>query len=97
MAKLVKANETFSAGQFLSGSLSHFTLTHTGLAATDMKHIVETIGARATVVILGAIDTNDIRVAVENNGAWNSAAVADDPASLSLTLGAGWAVADFAY
>jgi hypothetical protein len=65
--------------------------------AADMKYIVETVSMRATVVMLGALGTNVVRIAVENNGAWNDDAVVDDPASLSLTLGAGWTVADWAY
>ena len=35
-----------------------------------MKAIIEGAGTRATVVLVGAIDGNDVRIAVENNGAW---------------------------
>ena len=52
------------------------------------KHLVETVGTRATVVILGA---NGARIAVENNGAWA------DAAALEAALGAGYTVADFDY
>jgi hypothetical protein len=52
-----------------------------------MKVVVETVGMRATVVILGA---GGERVAVENNGAW-------DAAGLQAALGAGYTVTDFDY
>lgn len=82
---VAKVHESFDAGQFLTGSLTHFTISHT--TAIDMKHLVETVGTRATVVILGA---GGERIAVENNGAW-------DAAGLEAALGAGYTVADFAY
>ena len=81
---MAKAHESYDAGQFLTGSLIHFSITGSPI---DMKHLVETISTRATVVILGA---GGERVAVENNGAW-------DAASLEAALGAGYTVADFAY
>ena len=89
--------KVYSSGQFLTGNLQHFTLTKTGLAASDFQHIVDTAQARATTVLIGAISGTSVRIAVENNVAWNDDAVADDPASLSLALGSGWAVADFIY
>ena len=55
-----------------------------------MKAIIEGTGTRATVVLVGAIDGNDVRIAVENNGAW-------DAAGLDAALGADFSVADFAY
>jgi hypothetical protein len=82
---VAKVHESFDAGQFLTGSLTHFTVTHT--AAVDMKVLVETASTRATVVILGA---DGGRIAVENNGAWTAA-------SLEAALGAGYTVADFDY
>ena len=63
---MAKVHESYDAGQFLTGNLNHFTVTKTGMAASDMKAIVETTGTRATVVLLGAIDGNDVRIAVEN-------------------------------
>ena len=83
---MAKAHESYDAGQFLTGSLVHFTITTT-LPAVDMKHLVETASTRATVVILGA---DGGRIAVENNGAWSAA-------SLEAALGADYTVADFAY
>jgi uncharacterized protein len=87
---MAKVHESYDAGQFLTGNLNHFTVTKTGMASADMKAIVETTGTKATVVLLGAIDGNDVRIAVENNGAW-------DAAGLDAALGADFTVADFAY
>lgn len=85
-----KVHEAFVAGQFLTANLNHFTLVKTGLAAADLKKVVETVGTRATVVLLGTIDGDDVRVAVENNGAWTAA-------TLDAAMGAGWTVTDFVY
>lgn len=82
---MAKAHESYDAGQFLTGSLTHFTITHT--SAVVIKDLVETASTRATVVILGA---DGARIAVENNGAWTAA-------TLEAALGAGYTVADFAY
>ena len=82
---VAKVHESFDAGQFLTGSLVHFTIANAG--GIDMKHLVETVGTRATVVILGA---GGERIAVENNGAW-------DAAGLQAALGGNYVVADFAY
>ena len=68
---MAKVHESYDAGQFLTGNLNHFTVTKTGMAASDMKAIIEGAGTRATVVLVGAIDGNDVRIAVENNGAWD--------------------------
>jgi len=87
---MAKVHESYDAGQFLTGSLTHFTVGLTGMAASDMKHLVETAGTRATVVILGAIDSDAVRIAVENNGAWTDT-------TLDAALGGAWTVADFAY
>ena len=83
---VTKVHESFDAGQFLTGSLVHFTIGN-GVDAVDKKHLVETVGTRATVVILGA---DGLRVAVENNGAW-------DAAGLQAALGGNYTVADFDY
>jgi hypothetical protein len=82
---MAKAHESYDAGQFLTASLSHFTVTHT--TAVVLKDLVETTSTRATVVILG--DAGG-RIAVENNGAWTAA-------TLEAALGAGYTVADFTY
>lgn len=99
---VTKVHESFDAGQFLTGNLNHFTVSHADLLSTAaaaavaaaMKHLVETAGTRATVVVLGtAVDNGlvgDIRIAVENNEAW-------DAAGLEAALAGSWAVADFAY
>ena len=42
------------------------------MASSDLKAIIEGAGTRATVVLVGAIDGNDVRIAVENNGAWDA-------------------------
>ena len=60
---MAKVHETYSAGQFLTGNLNHFTVTKTGMAASDMKAVIEGAGTRATVVLVGAIDGNDVRIA----------------------------------
>lgn len=83
---VAKVHESYDAGQFLTGSLAHFTIGN-GVDPVDMKHLVETVGTRATVVILGA---NGERIAVENNGAW-------DAAGLQAALGGNYTVADFTY
>lgn len=99
---VTKVHEAFNAGQFLTASLSHFSVTHADLdtSATDAaeaaakKKLVETVGTRATVVLLGAIvdgtNAGTIRVGVENNGAW-------DATTLAAALGSGWTVAEFVY
>ena len=87
---MAKVHETYSAGQFLTASLSHFTLTKSGLATADIKTVVETTSTRATVVILGTIAGTSVRIAVENNSAWTAA-------TLQAALGAGWTVTDFDY
>lgn len=100
---VTKVHESFDAGQFLTGNLNHFTVSHADLLAAAtaedrhaaMKHLVETAGTRATVVVLGtAVDNGlvgDIRIAVENNESWTAA-------GLEAALGAAdWDVADFAY
>ena len=88
--KMAKVHESYDAGQFLTGSLTHFTVGLTGMAASDMKHLVETAGTRATVVVPGDIAADAVRIAVENNGAWTDA-------TLDAALGGAWTVADFAY
>jgi len=55
-----------------------------------VKVAVTTVELRATLVIIGAVDAGDMRVAVENNDSWTAA-------TLASALGAGWTVADFAY
>ena len=82
---MAKVHESYDAGQFLTGSLTHFDITHT--SAVVIKDVVEIASTRATVVILGA---GGARIAVENNGAWTAA-------SLEAALGAGYTVADFPY
>lgn len=82
---MAKTHESYDAGQFLTGSLTHFTITHT--VAVVVKDLVETTSTRATVVILGA---GGARIAVENNGAWTAV-------TLEAALGAGYTVADFDY
>jgi len=37
---MAKVHESYDAGQFLTGNLNHFTVTKTGMAASDMKAIV---------------------------------------------------------
>jgi len=85
-----KVHEKFEAGQFLTGSLNHFTVTKIGMVEADLKALVETVGTRATVVILGEIAADAVRVAVENNGAWEAA-------TLEAALGVDFTVADFVY
>jgi len=87
---MAKAHESYDAGQFLTASLTHFTIAKTGMAAADMKALVETTSTRATVVILGAIASGATRIAVENNGSWTAA-------TLTAALGAGWTATVFAY
>lgn len=86
---VTKVHESFNAGQFLTGSLVHFTVDN-GAGAVDNKVLVETIGTRATVVILGVNGGAGaaVRIAVENNGAWDAA---------GLATATGYNVADFTY
>ena len=84
--KMAKVHESYDAGQFLTGSLVHFDITKTA-GSIVAKHIVETVGTRATVVILGA---GAARVAVENNGAWSAA-------SLTAALADDYTATDFDY
>ena len=85
---MAKVHESYDAGQVPTGSLVHFSIAGT----IDMKHLVETISTRATVVILGA---GGERVAVENNGAWDAAITTGPP--IEAPLGAGYTVTDFTY
>lgn len=91
---MAKANEVYSSGQFLTASLSHFTVAKATMVAADTKHLVETTSTRATVVILGAISgtgaSTATRVAVENNGSWTAA-------TLQAALGAGWTITAMTY
>lgn len=99
---VIKVHEAFNAGQFLTGNLNHFSVTNADFdaaaAAADVaaakKHLVETTGTRATVVLLGTIvdgtSEGTVRIGVENNGAWTAA-------TLQTALGAGWTVAEFVY
>ena len=83
---VAKVHESYDAGQFLTGSLVHFTITKVA-GSISAKHVVETVGTRATVVILGEAAE---RVAVENNGAWTAA-------TLTAALGDDYSAADFDY
>jgi len=82
MASVTKTHDTWSAGQFLTGNLAHFTITST--AAIVIKHLVETTSMRATVVLLGDAGA---RIAVENNGAWSALSLS---AALSGQTEAEW-------
>jgi hypothetical protein len=84
MASVTKTHDTWSEGQFLTGSLTHFTIAH---ASIVIKDLVEAASMRATVVLVG---DGGARIAVENNGAWTAA-------TLQTELGAGWTVTDFVY
>ena len=91
---MAKVHETYAAGQFLTGNLNHFTVTKTGMASSDLKAIIEGAGTRATVVLVGAIDGNDVRIAVENNGV---TAAELQTAVRAASGDADVTVADFAY
>ena len=64
--------------------------TYTAARNAKLKELVETTSGRATVVIVGSIDDDTGRVAVENNGAWTAA-------TLEAALGGTWTVTDFTY
>ena len=85
-----KVNDVYAAGQFMVGSLAHFTVTHSGMASSDLELIYKTVATKGTPVIIGAIDGDDVRVAVENSSGWTTA-------DLTTALGAGFSAADFAY
>lgn len=90
---VTKVHEAFNPGQFLTGNLNHFTVTNGEGDVVDLKHLVETTGTRATVVLLGTPDTGAteaVRIGVENNGAW-------DADTLAAALGGAYAVAAFVY
>ena len=71
------------------------TLTALNAHKAAVKRAVHIVEGRSTLVVMGAVATPDLRVAVENNGTWTAV-------SLAAELNAGWAgsawtVADFAY
>ena len=88
----LKVNDVYTAGQFAVGSLSHFTLGHTGMAASDMEEIYKVLSTKGTPVIIGAIDSDTVRVAVENANGWTAAELV-----LALGTGSDWTAVDFAY
>ena len=83
-----KVNDVYAAGQFVTASVTHFTKT--GMAEADLETIYKTVASKATPILVGAIDGNDVRVAVENNGSWTAA-------DMDTALGGDFSVADFAY
>jgi hypothetical protein len=85
-----KVNDVYAAGQFVTASVTHFTITKTGMAEADLETIYKTVASKATPILVGAIDGNDVRVAVENNGSWTAA-------DMDTALGGDFSVADFAY
>tara|TARA_B110000259_G_C14003135_1_gene396966 strand:+ start:1436 stop:1915 length:480 start_codon:yes stop_codon:yes gene_type:complete len=71
------------------------TLTALNEHKAAVKRAVHIVEGRSTLVVMGAVATPDLRVAVENNGTWTAV-------SLAAELNAGWAgsawtVAAFAY
>jgi hypothetical protein len=88
----LNANENYEAGQFAVGSLTHFTLGHTGLADSDMEEVYKVLSTKGTPVIIGAIDSDTVRVAVENANGWTAAELV-----AALGDGTNWTVVDFAY
>jgi|TARA_R110000772_G_scaffold3706_11_gene13263 hypothetical protein len=85
-----KVNDVTAKGQFVTGSVVHFTLGHTGMVDTDIEAVYKAISAKSTPIMIGTIDTDTVRVAVENDGSW----AADD---IATAMGAGWTCVDFAY
>lgn len=60
-----------------------------------VKRAVQTVEARATLVVMGVVAAGDLRVAVENNGTWTAATL---EAELNLDwTGSAWTAAAFAY
>lgn len=95
---VTKVHEKFEAGQFLTGSLNHMEVVKAGMVEADLKVLVETIGTRATVVILGevgvvAVDT--VRICIENNEAW--ADIAELEAALLAASGDTYTITAFDY
>lgn len=86
MASVTKTHDDWSAGQFLTGNLNHFSIAKAA-GSIVIKDVVATASMRATVVLVG---DGGGRIAVENNGAWTAA-------TLEAALGAGWTVTDFTY
>ena len=86
MASVTKTHDDWSAGQFLTGNLNHFSIAK-GAGSIVIKDVVAVASMRATVVLVG---DGGARIAVENNGAWTAA-------TLEAALGAGWTVTDFTY
>lgn len=85
-----KVNDVYAGGQFVTASVTHFTVSKVGLAASDLEAVYKTVASKATPILIGDIDSDAVRVAVENNGSWTAA-------DLEAALGAGYTVADFAY
>ena len=76
-----KVNDVTAKGQFVTGSVVHFTLGHTGMVDTDIEAVYKAISAKSTPIMIGTIDTD---------GSW----AADD---IATAMGAGWTCVDFAY
>lgn len=85
-----KVNDVYAAGQFALASVTHFTLGHVGMVDADMELVYKTLATKATPIMIGAIDSDEVRVAIENTGAWTAA-------DLATALGAGWTAVDFDY
>lgn len=85
-----KVNDVTAKGQFVTGSVVHFTLGHTGMVDADIAAVYKTIAQKSTPILIGTIDTDTVRVAVENDGSWLAADIA-------TAMGAGWTCVDFAY
>ena len=85
------ANTTYQAGQFLTGSLKHFTVT--AAAGAPQQEALQVIGTRATIVEIGVLGGATFRVALENSSPWDVATL--DAAFTEATVAA--TSDDFAY
>jgi len=69
-----KVNNTWAVGQFVTGSVDHFTLTAGGaIVATDLEAITVAVAQKATIVLIGALGDTTLNIAIENDGAWTAA------------------------
>lgn len=71
------------------------TLTALNAHKAAVKRAVHIVEGRATLVVMGAVAANNLRVAVENNGTW-TAALLEAELNAGYT-GSTWTVAAFAY
>lgn len=107
---MAKAHESYDAGQFLTGSLTHFDITHADLVALPVLPDPEDAGYDAAVAALAAVksarknlvETASTRATVVILGAGAARIAVENngawtAADLQAALGGNYVVADFDY